>query len=147
MVKALGQGSGSLNQRATTLAALAVAALGAFGIFSAQVGKIDPSGLSIAVAVLIGISGFALFLAAVFALVSVHPSGRWTATFAARVETVAAGQLETTLRSRHQLRAVKMQLARNYQKAMLMKRAYWLTGLALLAATLAVMTVLVGAVI
>jgi len=147
MDQALGQGSGSLNQRATTLAALAVAALGAFGIFSAQIGEIDPSGLSIAVAVLIGIAGFALFLAAVFALASVLPSGRWTAIFAARVETVAEGQLDTTLRSRHLLRAVKMQLERNYQKATLMKKAYWLTGIALLAATLAVITALVGAVI
>lgn len=146
MVDALAQGSGSLNQRATTLAALAVAALGAFGVFSAQIGKIDPPGLSIAVAALVGIAGFALFLAAVFALASVLPSGRWTATFAARVETVAEGQLDTTLRSRHLLRAVKMQLARNYQKATLMKKAYWLTGIALLAATLAVLTALVGAV-
>lgn len=147
MVQALGQGSGSLNQRATTLAALAVAALGAFGIFSAQIGQIDPPGLSIAVAVLIGIAGFALFLAALFAMASALPSGRWTATFAARVETVAEGKLDMTLHSRHLPRAVKMQLARNYQKATLMKKAYWLTGIALLAATLAVITALVGAII
>jgi hypothetical protein len=60
---------------------------------------------------------------------------------------VAEGQLDTTLRSRHLLRAVKMQLARNYQKATLMKKAYWLTGIALLAATLAVIAALVGAII
>lgn len=147
MVKALGEGSGSLNQRATTLAALAVAALGAFGIFSAQIGEIDPQGLSIAAASLVGIAGFALLAASLFALTSVLPSGRWTATFAARVETVAEGRLDTNLRSRHLLKAVKMQLARNYQKATHMKRAYWLTGIALLAATMAVGAALVGAVI
>jgi uncharacterized protein involved in cysteine biosynthesis len=147
MIKALGQGSGSLNQRATTLAALAVAALGAFGIFSAQIGEIDPSGLSIAAAVLVGIAGVALLGAAIFALASVLPAGKWTATFADRVETVARGQLDTDLRCRHLLRAVKAQLERNYQKATLMKKAYGLTGVALLAATLAVVAALVGAVI
>lgn len=147
MIKALGQGSGSLNQRATTLAALAVAALGAFGVFSAQVGKIDPSGLSIAVAGSIGIAGFALLVAAGFALAAVLPAGKWTATFAARVETVAEGKLDTELHSRHLLQAVKDQLERNYQKATLMKKAYWFTAVALLAATLAVVAALVGAVI
>jgi len=147
MVKALGQGSGSLNQRATTLGALAAAALGAFGIFSNQIGGLHPSGLSIAAAILVGTAAFALLAAAGTALASVLPSGKWTATFAARVEMVAEGQLSTDLRSRHLLRAVKMQLERNYQKATLMKKAYWLTGVALVAATLAVITTLIGAVI
>jgi len=147
MIKALGQGSGSLNQRATTLAALAVAALGAFGVFSAHIGDINPSGLKIAAAALVGTAGVALLAAATFALASVLPGGRWTATFADRVETVAEGKLDTDLRCRHLLRAIKAQLERNYQKATLMKKAYWLTGVALVAATLAVITALIGALV
>jgi len=147
MVKALGEGSSSLNQRATTLAALAAAALGAFGVFSSQVGDIDPQWLSIVAATFVGIAAVTLVAAAGFALASVLPGGKWTATFAARVESVAEGKLDPKLHSRHLLRATKEQLERNYQKATLMKKAYWLTGIALVAATVAVMAALVGAVV
>jgi hypothetical protein len=144
MIEALAQGSGSLNQRATTLAALAAAALGAFGVFSAQMDEITPSGLSIAAAVLVGVSSIALLAGAGFALKSVRPWGRWTANFAANVESVAKGEMGLELRCLYLLRAVKTQLERNHMKATVMRRAYLLTGVALMSATASVIVVLVA---
>jgi len=147
MVGALGRGSNSLNQRATTLAALAAAALGAFGVFSSRIEEIDPLGLLIATAALVGVASLALVIAAAFALKAVRPAGKWTATFATRVESVAAGEMKVDLRRRQLLTTVKSQLERNYSKARAMKWSYRFTGVALVAATLAVLTALVAAVI
>ena len=143
MVATLEQGSTSLNQRATTLASLAVAALGAFGVFASQIGKIGIRGLEIAAAALLAVAALALLIGAWYALLSVQPGGKWSDNFAKRMKTVVRGQMETGLRLDHLIETVEMQLERNTAKAVRMKKSYRWTAFALLTASCAVLVVLV----
>jgi hypothetical protein len=143
MVAVLEQGSASLNQRATTLSSLAAAALGAFGIFASQVGSVELGGLKIAAAALLTLAALALLAGAYYALSSVRPAGRWSDNFARRAEVVAKGDMRASLRLEYLVETVQMQLERNNSKAMLMKKSYQWAAFALLAATSAVIVVLV----
>jgi hypothetical protein len=145
MVATLEQGSTSLNQRATTLASLAVAALGAFGVFASRIGEIGIRGLEISAAALLAVAALALLIGAWYALLSVQPGGKWSDNFAKRAKTVARGQMERSLLLDHLVETVEMQLERNTGKAVRMKKSYRWTAFALLTATGAVMVVLVDA--
>lgn len=147
MVAELEQGSSSLNQRATTLSTLAVAALGTFGVFAAQLDSITMRGLAIATAVLLGAASFALLFAAWFALRSVRPAGKWSDNFAVRAEAVAKGEMGDRRRLEHLVRTVQSQLERNNTKARSMKLANDCAAGAVVAATAAVIPVLVDIVL
>ena len=142
MVSSLEKGSSSLNQRATTLAALAVAALGAFGIFASRLDSIGNEVLQIVIAGLLVVTSLALLVAASFALWSVRPAGWWSENFADRAEDVMAGQMGERRRLDHLSRTAKVQLQRNNEKARRMKQAYDASAVALVAATSAVVTIL-----
>jgi hypothetical protein len=143
----LDQGSVSLNQRATTLAALAVAALGAFGVFATRFGEIDDEGLRIAAAALLAVASFSLLAAALLALWSARPAGRWTVHFAVGAEGVVDATATPAEMADHLTKTIQVQLERNKDKAKLMKRASTCSSVALVAATLAVIGVALDAAI
>lgn len=147
MVKTLEGGSSSLNQRATTLAALAVAALGAFGIFASRISSVQMGGMAIAAGSLLGIASLALLVTAGFALWSARPGGKWSENFASRAEVVIEGRMEFKIHLDHLVETVKLQLKRNHNKARRMKRAYDSSAIALVTGTSSVIVVLVDALI
>jgi len=143
----LEQGSVSLNQRATTLAALAVAALGAFGAFATRLSEIHSLGMTIAAAALLTAATVALLAAALFALRSARPGGKWSDNFAAWSRTAIEQPPDRDALAEHLASTIKMQLRRNRDKAELMKHAYRSSTLAVIAAALAVTVVAVDAVV
>jgi hypothetical protein len=137
-------GTASLNQRATTLGALAVAALGAFGVFAGKISELDESHQAkVLVAIGIAVASVALFIAAALALWSARPSRNWVQRFAKVNRPVVRGDLSD--RGERVTLAVKGQLLRNRSKAGLMTWAYGAITVALVAVTFAVVVVAVNA--
>jgi formate hydrogenlyase subunit 3/multisubunit Na+/H+ antiporter MnhD subunit len=138
------KGSASLNQRATTLGALAVAALGAFGIFAGKIGELEESHQAkVLVAIALAVASIALFLAAAMALWAARPSRDWVQRFGKAHRPVVRGDLSD--RGERVAVAVKGQLLRNKAKAGRMSWAYGAIALALVAVTFAVVVVAVNA--
>jgi hypothetical protein len=132
-------GSSSLNQRATTLAGLAVAGIGTFGLFAGKLAEVDGAhGRHIVAYALVAATVF-LALGAAFALVAVLPGGKWGQSFAEEAKPLIEGKLNQ--RGEKSAAMVAMQLKRNSGKAVWMKRAYRSTGLALIAIVVAVVAV------
>lgn len=141
----LEQGSISLNQRATTLSALAVAALGAFGAFATRLGDIHSQGLTIATSALLVVASLALLAAALFALYSARPGGKWSENFAIGAKAAIEGVTDGPVQAEHLKTTIQMQLGRNGRKAELMKHAYFWSTIAVIAVALAVTVVGVDA--
>ncbi len=132
-------GSSSLNQRATTLAGLAVAGLGTFGLFAGKLNEVHGADARQIVAIALAVASFSLAIGAGFALFAVFPGGRWAVVFSAEAKPLIEGDL--TKRGEATAAMVKMQLARNSEKAVWMKRAYGATAVALIAVFVAVVSV------
>jgi hypothetical protein len=138
----LEKGSSSLNQRATTLAALTVAALGAFGVFAGKIHELDGGNTQGFVAIALIVASSALALSAGVGLWAVVPRNDWKEKFEAESQPIVKGDLNKrieTLRSR-----VTNQTVRNSWKAGRMKVSYLLTGIALVAAAAAVVAVAIS---
>ncbi|MCW2979911.1 MAG: hypothetical protein JWO14_1638 [Solirubrobacterales bacterium] len=138
----LEQGSSSLNQRATTLAALTVTALGAFGVFAGKIHELHGGITKAFVAVALVDASLALVLSAGIGLLAVAPGSDWREKFEAESRPILAGRLDKrveTLRER-----VTKQTERNSWKANRMKVSYLLTSVALVAAAAAVVAVAIS---
>ena len=140
LAEVLDKGSVSLNQRATTLAALAVAALGAFGVFGSRLGQAHPHRLAIASAAFLAIATIALAIAAVLALLAAAPgsNSEWSTNFATRAARVLEGSMSDTGQLDHFAVEITRQLVRNKKKAVRMRRAYRCSLVAIVSASLAV---------
>ena len=148
LAEVLDKGSISLNQRATTLAALAVAALAAFGVFASRLGQAHPHGLAVASAALVAIAGISLAIAAVLALLAAAPgsNSEWSKNFATWATCVIEGSMSKQEQLEHFSREIPRQLRRNKRKAVRMRRAYRCSLGAVVSATLAVGVVVVSVV-
>jgi hypothetical protein len=138
----LEQGSASLNQRATTLAALTVAALGLFGVFAGKIHGLHGGITRGFVAVALIDATLALVLSAFVNLLAIVPRGDWREKFEAESRPILAGRLDKrvqTLRAR-----VTNQAERNRWKADRMKVSYLLTSVALVAVATAVVAVTIS---
>jgi hypothetical protein len=145
LVEQLEQGSASLNQRATTLAALGVAALGVFGAFATRLGGLHYEVLTILTAAALAIGSLALVRAALYALDSVRPGGDWSRNFADRARVSIETPTDDAAQATHLVEAIKVQLDRNRYKAATMRRANFYSSMALVAVTAAVLIVGVDA--
>jgi hypothetical protein len=141
LAEQLEQGSASLNQRATTLAALGVAALGVFGAFATRLGGLHDEVLTILTAAALAIGSLALVRAALYALDSVRPGGNWSRNFADRARVSIEAPTDGAAQATHLVKAIKTQLERNKYKADTMRCANFYSSVALVAVTVAVLFV------
>ncbi|MFL5872218.1 MAG: hypothetical protein ACJ75T_01910 [Solirubrobacterales bacterium] len=132
-------GSSSLNQRATTLAGLAVAGIGTFGLFAGKLAEIHGADARELVAIALVAASVFLAISAGFALLAVLPGGKWGRSFAEEAQPVIQGELGQ--RGQKSAAMVKSQLKRNSEKAIRMRWAYRSTAVALIAVVVAVVAV------
>jgi len=132
-------GSSSLNQRATTLAGLAVAGIGTFGLFAGKLAEIHGADAREVVAIALVAASVFLAISAGCALLTVLPGGKWGPSFAEEAQPVIQGDLGQ--RGQKSAAMVKSQLKRNSEKAIRMRWAYRSTAVALIAVVVAVVAV------
>jgi hypothetical protein len=134
----LDNGSTSLNHRATTLAGLAVAALGAVGIFATRLADVEPNLLTRLAAISLIVSAIGLILTTIEALRAASPECMWANAFSEWATSVIGGYMTREARLLHLEGAIKHQLGRNQGKVGRMKRAYDGCRVAILGVAIAV---------
>jgi hypothetical protein len=140
-------GSGSLNARGTTLAALVGATIALVANFAAtwlDAGWGLSDGLEAALSILLALSLIGLGSSALFALAAVWPASYWRPELSELVAALGGEPVEDEARSYAErlLRTVELQRARNERKARFMRWSYLL--LAVGAALVVVQALLFG---